>query len=197
MKKIIILSVITIAIVTVIVACSNISGNNEKNSAISQKDSATRVARGEYLVTTTGCDDCHSPKKMGANGPELIPELRFSGFPKDGKLPGVNKAEIGKGWMLFAPDLTAAVGQWGVSFAGNISSDETGIGNWKEENFVRALREGKFKGLAGGRPLLPPMPWFAYKNMADEDLKSIFAYLKTTKPVHNVVPAPIPLGEIK
>jgi hypothetical protein len=102
-----------------------------------------------------------------------------------------------KGWSLFAPDLTSAVGPWGASFAGNITSDATGIGNWTEENFIRALRKGKYKGLENSRDLLPPMPWFVYKNMTDEDLKSIFAYLKTTKPVENVVPAPRSLSELK
>jgi hypothetical protein len=155
------------------------------------------VSRGEYLVTTIGCDDCHSPKRMGPHGPEIIPELRLSGFPHDGQLPPLDTTEVKKGWTLFAPDLTSAVGAWGASYAGNITSDGSGIGKWKEENFIRALREGKYKGLATGRSLLPPMPWFAYKNMSDDDLKSIFAYLKTTKPVNNVVPAPKPLSALK
>jgi hypothetical protein len=129
---------------------------------------------------------------MGAHGPELIPELRFSGFTQNGKLPPIDTKSVKNGWALFAPDLTATVGQWGISYAANISSDMTGIGNWKEENFIRAIREGKSKGLEGSRPLLPAMPWFVYKNMTDEDLKSIFAYLKTTKPVNNIVPTPVP-----
>jgi len=99
--------------------------------------------------------------------------------------------------MLFAPDLTSAVGAWGQSYAANISSDATGIGNWKEEQFIKAIREGKSKGLDGTRLLLPPMPWFVYKNMSDDDLKSIFAYLKTTNPVRNVVPQPKALSELK
>jgi len=49
----------------------------------------------------------------------------------------------------------------------------------------------------GARQLLPPMPWPVYRNMTDEDLKAIFAYLKTTKPVRNIVPAPIAMNEIK
>ena len=196
-KKIITLSALTIIVAVAIVACTGTSGSDKKSTALSAKDSAARVLRGEHLVTTTGCDDCHSPKRMGANGPELIPELRFSGFTKAGKLPPVDIKSVKNGWMLFAPDLTAAVGQWGISYAANISSDITGIGNWKEENFIRAIREGKSKGLEGSRPLLPPMPWFAYKNMTDEDLKSIFAYLKTTKPVNNIVPNPVPFTEIR
>jgi hypothetical protein len=105
-------------------------------------------------------------------------------------------AEIQKGFTMFSPDFTAAIGVWGASFAGNLTSDATGIGNWTEANFLRAIRHGKLKGLENSRPLLPPMPWQVYANMKDEDLKAIFAYLKTTKPVENVVPGPKALSEL-
>lgn len=199
-KKTSILAVLIVVVIAAVVACTNLSGNDKKSEAkkgLSTQDSATRVVRGEYLVNTIGCDDCHSPKRMGPQGPELIPELRFSGFTKGNQFPPVDTKSIQKGWTLIGPDFTMAAGVWGVSFAANITSDVTGIGNWKEENFIRAIREGKLKGLEGSRPLLPPMPWFLYKNMTDEDLKSIFAYLKTTKPVNNAVPNPIPFAELK
>ena len=178
-----------------VAACTNTSARTTDTAV--KPDSAAMVARGSYLVNAIGCDDCHSPKRMGPQGPEIIPELRFSGFPHNGQLPVIDTTEIKKGWTLFSPDLTSAVGPWGVSFAGNITSDGSGIGNWKEENFIRALREGKYKGLENSRPLLPPMPWATYKNLTDEDLKSIFAFLKTTNPVNNVVPAPRPFSELK
>ena len=38
------------------------------------------------------------------------------------------------------------------------------------------------------RPILPPMPWQVYRNLTDDDLKSVFAYLKTLTPVANRVP---------
>jgi len=177
------------------IACNSADANTQNNTA--KVDSVARVKRGAYLVNAVGCDDCHSPKRMGAHGPELIPELRFSGFPHNGQLPPVDTSAVKKGWVLMSPDLTSAVGPWGISYAANITSDGSGIGNWKEENFIRALREGKNKGLVNGRPLLPPMPWTVYKNMSDEDLKSIFAYLKTTKPVNNTAPAPKPLAAIR
>jgi len=41
------------------------------------------------------------------------------------------------------------------------------------------------------RPLLPPMPWPGFAKASDEDLKAIFAYLKSTPPVENRVPAPV------
>lgn len=196
-KKIIILSAITAGIVLVSIACNDTTGNQPKSSATVTDSSATRIERGEYLVNIIGCDDCHSPKRMGMKGPELIPELRFSGFNKAGKLPPLDVQSVKNGWSMFAPDLTASVGPWGISYAANISSDQTGIGNWKEENFIRAMREGVSKGLVGSRPLLPPMPWRNYKNMPDEDLKAIFAYLKSTKPVDNAVPMPVPPTEMK
>ena len=185
---------LSIAATVIMYAVSNGNEKPEQPKPMTQEE---KVKRGEYLVNAVGCDDCHSPKKMGAQGPEIISELRFSGSPSSAQLPSVNTGEIKKGWMMFAPDLTSAAGPWGQSYAANISSDATGIGNWKEEQFIKALREGKYKGLDNTRPLLPPMPWFVYKNFSDDDLKSIFAFLKSTKPVHNVVPAPKPFSELK
>ena len=69
---------------------------------------------------------------------------------------------------------------------------KNGVSNWKEKQFIYAIREGKYKGLASSRPLLPPMPWPMYKNMKDDELKAIFAYLKTTKLIRNIVPPPHP-----
>ncbi len=175
---------------TALLSCSNLSGNENNNSTPDSKP-AVSVQRGEYLVNTIGCDDCHSPKRMGAHGPELIPELRLSGFPEKGQLPEINQSSIQKGWVLMSPDLTATAGPWGITYAANITSDETGIGNWKEENFVKAIREGVSKGLTGNRPILPPMPWANFSKLSDDDLKSIYAYLKTVKPVHNIVPQPV------
>ncbi|MBC7849830.1 MAG: c-type cytochrome [Chitinophagaceae bacterium] len=155
---------------------------------------ASMIKRGEYLVATIGCDDCHSPKSMGPNGPEIIAESRLSGYPASRpvqKTDGLAN-ELAKGWHFLGGDVTNAAGPWGVSFAANITPDKTGIGSWTEAQFVKALREGKYKGLDSGRALLPPMPWKAYKNLNDEDLKSMFAYLKSIKPVSNLVPNPIP-----
>lgn len=95
-------------------------------------------------------------------------------------------------WVLFNHHNTAAAGPWGVSYAANLTSDETGIGNWTLDQFRKALKEGKYKGLDGARMLLPPMPWPNFIRMTDADVEAIFVYLKSTKPVKNVVPAPIP-----
>jgi hypothetical protein len=169
----------------------------ETKPAAEEVNIAKQVERGGYLVNAIGCDDCHSPKNVGPQGFEIIEELRFSGYPANNPLKPVDKENLKNGWILFADDLTSAVGPWGQSFAANISSDATGIGNWTEENFITALRKGKHKGIESARSLLPPMPWFVYKNLSDEDLKAIFAYLKSTKPVKNIVPQPIPFSELK
>ena len=86
------------------------------------------VKRGQYQVMTNVCDDCHSPKKIGPNGPEIIPELRLSGFRQNAKVPAIDTSLIKKGWTLFNEDFTSTIGVWGQSYAANLTSDETGIG---------------------------------------------------------------------
>lgn len=152
-----------------------------------------QVQRGEYLVIAGGCHDCHSPKVFTSKGPEPDPARLLSGFPADAKLPVIPDDIVGldKWGGLFSNDLTAWVGPWGVTFGANITPDEqTGIGLWTEDLFIKTMRTGKHLGT--GRDILPPMPWFNYARLSDDDLKAVFAYLKTLKPVKNAVPAPIP-----
>lgn len=184
------LFLIAILEIFALVHCTN--SQKEEPAETAAAPSEALVKKGEYLVTILGCHDCHSPKKMGPQGPELIPELMLSGYPADRPLGKVSKEALEGGWALFNADLTAGVGPWGASFAANITSDESGIGNWSLEQFKKALTQGKAKGLDEGRMLLPPMPWFNFKEMKDEDIEAIFNYLKSTNPVNNVVPAPIP-----
>lgn len=194
-KTVFILSTTALLATIALVSCKDtVSKSSSPQDSVAPE---LRVKRGEYIVNSVGCDDCHSPKKMGAHGPELIPELRLSGYPADRPVQSADTNVVKQGWVMFGPDLTSAVGPWGMSFAANITPDDTGIGNWTEENFLTAIRHGKSKGLEGARDLLPPMPWFVYKNMTDEDLKSIFAYLKTVKPVKNIVPNPKPFTAVK
>ena len=190
-NSIFLLFFISAAITTFVISCeNNKTATAATTTAISTISNDSLIKRGSYLVNAIGCDDCHSPKRMGPHEPEIIPELRFSGYPSNRPIAPVDTNVIKNGWMMFGPDLTSAVGPWGMSFAANISSDDTGIGAWSEKQFIKALREGKSKGLDGARNLLPPMPWFVYKNFNDDDIRSIFAYLKSTKPVENIVPAP-------
>lgn len=150
------------------------------------------IERGAYLVTFGGCNDCHTPKVFGPEGMMDDTTRLLSGHPQDFKLQQINPAEVQPGkWYLANAHLTAWVGPWGVSFAKNLTPDEpTGTGNWTEEIFIKSMREGKQMGF--GRILLPPMPWYNVAKLSDEDLKSIFAYLKSLKPIRNQVPDPIP-----
>lgn len=176
-------------------SCADVKSKNtkeEKTVKTAVPDSAQLVARGDYLVNAMGCDDCHSPKQMGPQGPEVIADLRFSGYPADRPQPEPNKEALKQGWILFGMDGTSNVGPWGKVYSANISSDATGIGSWKEEQFIKAMRTGKVKGIESERMMLPLMPWNVYKNLTDEDLKAIFAYLKSSKPVKNIPPQPVP-----
>ncbi len=152
----------------------------------------SQIQWGEHLVLVGACHDCHTPKKMTAHGPVLDTALWLSGHPANNPRIDINRKEIESKGLAVTGDLTEWVGAWGVSFTANLTPDDTGIGNWTEEQFMRALREGKFKGLPGGRTLLPPMPWEMYKNLTDGEIRAIFAYLKSIKPVSNLVPAPVP-----
>jgi mono/diheme cytochrome c family protein len=148
------------------------------------------VARGRYLVEAIGCSDCHTPKKMGPNGPTLDRSRFLSGHPEGSELPA---APAARGPWIAATtwDLTAWSGPWGTSYAFNLTPDEnTGIGSWSEETFVKTIRTGRHMGVA--RPILPPMPWEVYRNLTDEDLKAVYAFLRTIPPVHNRVPEPRP-----
>lgn len=151
-----------------------------------------QVKRGEYLVSFAMCDDCHSPKNMTPHGPVVDMSRRFSGHPAEEPFDtsGMKDLVAKKFVAVFSPGLTAVFGPWGVSYAANLTPDDTGIGNWTETQFMKAIREGKSKGMDGTRPLLPPMPWEVVRNMTDEDLKAVFAYLQSVKPIKNVVPNP-------
>jgi mono/diheme cytochrome c family protein len=167
---------------------------NTQSKTQVKKDTLTQeqlIQRGDYLITIMGCHDCHSPKSMGQQGPEIIDSLALSGYPSGRKIQPVTFPLIKQGWSVFNPDLTSSTGPWGTSFSANLTSDQTGTGNWTEDNFKRALKEGKYKGLEGSRTLLPPMPWTNFRNLADEEIKAMFAYLKSTKPVNNIVPQPV------
>jgi mono/diheme cytochrome c family protein len=150
----------------------------------------TRVERGEYLVTSVGCGDCHTPMKLGPSGPEPDMTRMLSGHPQSLQLPPAPAAQ--DPWAISASaTMTAWSGPWGTSFTANLTpDDETGTGAWSEENFVQTIRKGRHMG--SGRPLLPPMPIPAYVNFSDEDLKSIYAYLRTIPAVNNRVPQPLP-----
>ena len=144
------------------------------------------VERGEYLIKTSGCHDCHTPWAMGPNGPAPDMTRMLSGHPEGLTMPPA--PALGMPWMWAgAATMTAFAGPWGVSYSANLTPDQnTGLGIWTEEMFVNAIRQGKHMGTS--REIQPPMPWQVYRNMTDEDLKSVFAYLRTIPPIVNHVP---------
>lgn len=180
--------IVSCCIMAAVVACTNSSTNKEnEQTPITSVDSM--IKRGEYLVATIGCGDCHTPKIMTEKGPAPDMDRFLSGYNASVPLGEYDTTLANSGrWALFYGDLTAAAGPWGLTFASNLTPDPTGLGNWTYDNFRKVMKEGKYKGIDNSRPIMPPMPWQNFANMSEEDLKSIFEYLKTIKPVNNLVP---------
>jgi mono/diheme cytochrome c family protein len=122
---------------------------------------ATPVARGEYLVkTVAGCGDCHTPSDdKGAPLPGL--EFAGGGIFHD-PTPGANMKAV---------------------FSANITPDPSGISHYDEAYFLQTLHTGQIPG----RTLSNIMPFSSFKNLTEDDLKDIFAYIKTLKPVKHRV----------
>ena len=89
---------------------------------------------------------------------------------------GENGAPFAGGTVLDTP--------FGQMVAPNITPDKTGIGGWSFDDFRRALREGV---APGGKRLYPAMPYPSYARMSDADLKALWDYLRTVKPVSNKI----------
>jgi len=147
---------------------------------------AKRIERGKYLVTIMYCNDCHTPFKMGPKGPEPDMSRMLSGHPENMKLPPPPKTS-GPWVMVGSGTNTAWAGPWGISYTANLTPDQnTGLGIWTEDMFLKAMKTGKH--MATSREIQPPMPWQWIGQATDEDLKAIFAYLKSIPPVTNHVP---------
>lgn len=150
-----------------------------------------KAARGKYLVATSGCMDCHTPMKMGANGPEPDMSRMLSGHPEALQMPPVPTLPEGPWLVVSSATNTAFAGPWGVSFAANLTPDpETGLGKWTARDFMATIRSGRHMGR--GREILPPMPIPVYRNFTDRDLEAVFAYLRTIPAVKNRAPEPRP-----
>jgi mono/diheme cytochrome c family protein len=164
-----------------------LTGCKTGNTAAANSTPALRVQRGQYLVTAIGCNDCHTPFKMTERGPEPDMTRMLSGHPSSLKMPRPPKLGEGPWVWAGAGTNTAFAGPWGVTFAANLTPDQnSGLGIWTEDMFLRALRMGKHMGTS--RTIMPPMPWQAFRNLSDDDLKAIYAYLRTIPPVSNHVP---------
>ena len=126
-------------------------------------------ARGQYLVTVMDCGGCHT---TGA----------LAGKPDPAKMLAGNAV----GWLV--PGL-------GVFYPANLTSDpETGLGKWTTADIVKVLREGIDPT---GRMVAKVMPWEAYSHLSDADVQAVATYLKTIPAVHQAIPGPTPLDQIK
>jgi len=156
---------------------------------------ASPVERGRYLVSTSGCHDCHTPKTFGPQGLGLDSSRLLSGHPASEPIPPLPpRGLVGpQGWGAVGNNhFTAWFGPWGVSYAANLTPDSTGLESWTDSLFIATMRTGRHMG--NGRPILPPMPWFNLAGMTDEDLRAMFAYLQSIPRITNRVPAPQPPG---
>jgi len=123
---------------------------------------ADTIKYGAYMANASGCKECHSQDNNG----KLIAGLEFAG----GHEYTVNGHAV---------------------HSANITPDKaTGIGNWSEAAFVE-----RFKSFAdptkatnvSASGFQTIMPWYGYSGMSETDLKAIYAYLRTIKPVSNKV----------
>ena len=153
---------------------------------------ASPTDRGAYLVATGGCSDCHMPMKTTPTGPAPDRSRGLSGHPEDVRLPPPPAASGPWIWGGAATN-TAFWGPWGVSYAINLTPDKsTGIGSWKSDDFVKAIRTGRHLGT--GRPILPPMPWPSMSKLTDADLRAMFDFLMKQPAVKNAVPDAVVAG---
>jgi hypothetical protein len=181
-----------VAIGSILAAATIAAACGSRASALTGEEAIrnARVERGRYLVTVGGCNDCHTPLKPGPRGPEPDMDRMLSGHPETFPITQLPSAG-GQQWMMTAAATgTAFAGPWGVSFTANLTPDtNTGIGIWTEEMFIKTLRTGKHWGVS--RDILPPMPWFNYREMTDDDLKAVYTFLRSIKPITNHVPGPL------
>ena len=128
---------------------------------IPEPNRSDRVSYGHYLVTGGHCDACHTPVDE-KGGP--IAGMEFSGGqPLVGAWAGGKK-------IITVNAL-------------NLTSDASGISYFDENMFIEVIRNGGFRA----RPLANIMPWAFFRNLTDDDLKAIFAYLHSLKPIcHHV-----------
>jgi cytochrome c2 len=183
-------SIAPLALSVSLAACQGGAQQQQAQTPVAQPAAMNPIEHGKHLVSTMVCNDCHTPWKVGPNGPEPDMSLMLSGHPQALVMPPPPKFPEGPWVWAGSGTMTAFAGPWGVSFSANLTPDTTtGIGAWDEETFIETLRNGRHMG--SGRPLLPPMPWSWYGMLTDDELKAMFAYLQSIPPIANQVPAPI------
>jgi hypothetical protein len=141
------LSISATLLLAVTLICTQCSDEKSENSSEVKTASATpqfgaydsQVKWGESLVRNGGCNDCHTPKKMGPNGPENDMSLMLSGHPSQAPAAAFDAKEAAQKGLIVTQTFTSWTGPWGVTYAANLTSDSTGIGAWKEEQFLKCL----------------------------------------------------------
>jgi hypothetical protein len=118
---------------------ATVSNADSTSTAASYGGFESQVKWGEHLVFIGGCNDCHTPKKMGPNGPEDDMSLMLSGHPAQQPPVMFDAKEAAKKGLVVTQTFTSWTGPWGVTYAANITSDSTGIGMWTEAQFIKAL----------------------------------------------------------
>src|SRR5689334_13885666 len=104
-----------------------VAGGGAQNAPALGKDA--QIKRGEYLVEIMGCHDCHTPMKLGPNGPEQDRSRALSGHPENAPVPP--NAELPQGYLaMIGATFTSFKGPWGTSYTRNLTPDkETGLGD--------------------------------------------------------------------
>jgi hypothetical protein len=172
------------------VAAVALSGAGCSKSASPAANAAAQTARGRQLVTMGGCHDCHTPMKFDPEIGMPVPDMTrmLSGHPEGAPDPVSSVA--GHDAAVIGPTFTSFKAPFGIVYTANLTPDpDTGLGSWTEEMFLRAVRTGRHMG-GNGRPILPPMPWPNVGMQTDDDIKAIFAYLRSIPAIRNDVPAP-------
>ena len=106
-------------------------------------------------MTIASCNDCHTPFKLGPKGPEPDMTRMLSGHPEGLVMPPPPKLPAGPWVWVGAGTNTAFAGPWGISYGINLTPDQnTGLGIWTEDIFIKTMRTGRHYGVA--RPILPP-----------------------------------------
>jgi mono/diheme cytochrome c family protein len=149
-----------------------------------------QVERGLVLVRAGACNDCHTPmafdEKLGMPVPRM--DRMLSGHPEGAPDPA--STLVGEDQAAIGPTFTSFKLPFGVVYAANITPDvETGTGAWTDAQFIATMRAGQHLGIRG-RPVLPPMPWMSLRELSDDDLRAIWAYLRSVPAVKNRVPQP-------
>ena len=124
-----------------------------------------RIARGKYIFhNVADCDGCHSQRDFSLVGGPVVESGRGRGNVLSQIMSGLP----------------------GTVVASNITPDpETGIGTWSDGEKMRAIREGVDRD---GNALFPTMPYAGFRNMSDEDVESVVAFLDSLPPVKNALP---------